>query len=427
MLTRDPEPDTAGASASASPSSSPSAPDEPSATASASASASPSSREPTPTPEIAEVIPNRGIAEVVTDELNLRASADRSAEVLAVLKEGQRLFIIGDPSEADDLRWYRVATVNDPTQCAESCGLIGFLATPLAEKDSWIVEHELDCPSSPMTAEALAALQPLEALSCYGREEIAVTGTMEQSMHGHGSPYRYRPAWMRPTASSYMRHAWWVGFVAPPESGLTDPGHGTIVRATGHFEHPSAVDCRATVLPEFFGGEVPEGFPVIEHARVVLDCRATFVWTGYDVLGTEVVPTPTAGPVLDNDAPSGALPMDVDGRHEMDTSGATSEPEEACTNQFGGGTYPIGKSVWFSFTGTGEWMTVDTRGSDFDTVAGIYRDDGDGNLTILNCIDDAQELQAIVEAETEAGVRYLAQVGGYGGQSGQLVVRLYED
>jgi hypothetical protein len=427
VLNGDPESGLAGGSVAPSASSA-DASDTPAPSADTSAGESPrSSAAPTPTPEVAAVIPNRGIAEVVTDELNLRAAADRSSDIVAVLKEGQRLFIIGEPSQAGELRWYRVAVVNDPTLCAESCGLIGFAATSLAEDDSWITKYELECPTSPMTAEALAVLQPLEALSCYGRDEIAVTGTMEQPMHGAYSPYRYRPAWMRPMASTIMRHAWWVPFVAPPESGLADPGHGTIVRATGHFEDPTAVDCNATVEPAFFGGEVPDDFPIIERARVVLDCRATFVWTGYEVLGTEVVPTPTAGPVPDNDQPSGAIALNLDDRYEVDTTGAATEPEAPCENEHDDVSYPIAKTIWISFTGTGGWVTVDTRDTDFDTVAGIYREDGDGNLMVINCIDDTHVLQAIVEVQTEEGVRYLAQVGGFSGQSGQLVIRLYED
>jgi hypothetical protein len=75
-----------------------------------------------------------------------------------------------------------------------------------------------------------------------------------------------------------------VEFRADPGVGLEVPERGDVVRVTGHFEDPAATSCRAEVDEDASGGE-PVQLP--EPARVILDCRATFVWTGYEVTGFE--------------------------------------------------------------------------------------------------------------------------------------------
>lgn len=377
---------------------------------------------PTSATVAAPIIPNRAIAEVTTGgDLNLRAASNQGAEVLGVLKQGQRLFVIGEPVERDGLRWYRVATVNDPTQCAETCGLIGFAATPPTDEDRWIAEVELSCPSSPMTADAIGGLQPLEALSCYGRSDIVVTGTMDMPFHGPITPYRYDPQWLRTGYSAYMYEAPWIWFVTPPDSGLDPVQAGQIVRVTGHLEDPAAPDCRATVNADFFGGEVPESFVPIDRARVVLDCRATFIWTDYEIIGFDGLQAPDL-PVLANDAPSLAHQIAPGDTFETDTVGAASEPEHACIDPERGPTY-LGKTAWWSFAGTGEPVTIDTAGSSFDTVIGVYREVD--HLEPIGCVDDVLDsLQARISVETEAGRRYVVQVGGYAGDSGLIVISL---
>jgi hypothetical protein len=75
-----------------------------------------------------------------------------------------------------------------------------------------------------------------------------------------------------------------VEFRADPESGLDVPERGDVVRVVGHFEDPAATSCRAEIDPEVSGDD-PVQLP--NAARVVLDCRATFVWTDYEVTGSE--------------------------------------------------------------------------------------------------------------------------------------------
>ena len=293
-LMDDPEDGLAGTSPSAGATASA---DEPTATPSDSQlpSPSPSASEPA----TAAVIPNRAIAEVATDPLNLRAAATDGSEALVTLEPGRRLFIIGEPSEASDLRWYRVAPFDDAEGCEDGCGLIGFVATPVRDdEEAWIQAVEVTCPSSPMTAEQIGVLDPLEALHCFGRNEIQITGTLDLPIHGPISPYRYSPGWLTQGSLLFLRDAWWVTYRPHPDAGLESPERGDVARVTGHFEDPAATDCRGTVDPDFFGGEIPDDFEsTIMPARVVLDCRTAFAWTDYEVIGFQDLGECCGGPL----------------------------------------------------------------------------------------------------------------------------------
>jgi zinc ribbon protein len=265
---------------------SPSAGETASVTASSSAEPSDSAiPTPTvePTPEPAPVIPNLGIAAVVTDGLTLRSQPNEGASAVRELGPDWRLFVIGAPTEADDLRWYRVATLPSPT-CTEQCDLIGYVATPIqAIEDPWIQGVGVDCPISPMTNNDLGALAPLEALHCYGRNEIVVTGTIDDTIGGFEGPLAYSPEWLaHPFAPPYFRAAqgFSIGFRPHPDADLDPPEAEDVVRVTGHYEDPAATTCRVTIDPAFEGDENP---PLPDPALVVLGCRATFVWTAYEV------------------------------------------------------------------------------------------------------------------------------------------------
>lgn len=264
-----------------------------------SASQAPSPSSGASEPGAADVIPNRAIAEVAVDGLNLRVAADESSEALITLENGRRLFIIGEPTEASGLRWYRVAPFDDGDGCESGCGLIGFVATPVSdEEEPWISAVEVTCPPSPMTAEQIGVLEPMEALHCYGRDEIEITGTLDLPIHGPISPYRYSPGWLTQESLLFMREAWWITYRPHPDAGLDEPQRGDVVRVTGHFEDPAATDCRVTVDPDFFGGEIPEEFEsTVIPARVVLDCRTAFAWTDYEVIGFQDLGECCGGPL----------------------------------------------------------------------------------------------------------------------------------
>lgn len=245
-----------------------------------------------PTPALAPVIENRAIVEVGADPLNLRQQPNEDASILAELPPGRRLFVIGDPTEAGDLRWYRVGVVSGP-DCPEDCNLIGHVATPTAaNEEPWIAEVTIDCPASPMTHGDLSALLPLEALHCYGRADITLTGTVDTPCCSPPNPIRLTPDWLAGPAPAFLRQegssTFVIVFRADPAAGLDVPERGDVVRVIGHFEDPAATSCRAEVDEEFFEGQPsPEPVELPDPARVILDCRATFVWTGYEVTGFE--------------------------------------------------------------------------------------------------------------------------------------------
>lgn len=250
-----------------------------------SASAEPT---PSPTPAQAPVIANRAIVEVGADALNVRQQPSDSASILAELPPGRRLFVIGDPTLAGELRWYRVGVVSGP-DCPEDCNLIGYVATPAAaDEEPWISEVAVDCPTSPMTHGQLTALLPLEALHCFGRNDVTLTGTVDTPCCSPPNAIRLTPEWLAGPAPAFLRQegsgTFVVEFRADPEVGLEVPERGDVVRVIGHFEDPAATSCRAEIDEEAAGGE-PVELP--DPARVILDCRATFVWTGYEVTGFE--------------------------------------------------------------------------------------------------------------------------------------------
>ena len=279
------------------------------ATASAVASEDPSTEptpSPSPTPAQAPVIANRSIVEVGADPVNLRQQPSESASILAEMPPGRRLFVIGEPTDAGELRWYRVGVVSGP-DCPEDCNLIGHVATPLAaDEEAWIAEVPIDCPSSPMTHAQLTALLPLEALHCYGRNDIVVTGTVDTPCCTPPTPIVLTPEWLAGPAPAFLRQDGPVTFVvefrADPEADLDVPERGDVVSVTGHFEDPAATSCRAEVDEEV-SGEDPVQLP--EAARVILDCRATFVWTDYEVTGFEAL-GPCCG-MVPWEAPTGGV------------------------------------------------------------------------------------------------------------------------
>ena len=137
--------------------------------------------------------------------------------------------------------------------------------------------------------------------------------------------------------------------------------------------------------------------------------------------------SPRQGPKgrpLANDGPEGALAIANGETITVRSTGGTAlEPEAPCVVSFPEGDFevPLGHTAWWTFTGTGSEVTLATAGSNFDTVIGVYVDEG-GSLTQVGCNDDDESLQARLTVPTEAGVTYYVQVGGFGGQTGTLVL-----
>ena len=129
-----------------------------------------------------------------------------------------------------------------------------------------------------------------------------------------------------------------------------------------------------------------------------------------------------------NETPATATPAVIGGKVIKLTTGAGAlEAEASCLldDEF---DVPIGHTAWWSVVGNGRDITVDTRGSDFDTVVAVYVRNG-GNLVQVDCVDDnsdgsLSDLQARLTWPSTAGTTYLIQIGGFGGSTGHLQVTI---
>ena len=129
-----------------------------------------------------------------------------------------------------------------------------------------------------------------------------------------------------------------------------------------------------------------------------------------------------------NETPATATRAVVGGKVIKLTTGAGAPDAEATCFLDDEFDAPIGDTAWWSVVGNGREITVDTAGSDFDTVAAVYVRSG-GELVQIDCVDDTSDgsigdLQARVTWASQAGVTYLVQIGGFGGSTGHLQVRV---
>ena len=133
------------------------------------------------------------------------------------------------------------------------------------------------------------------------------------------------------------------------------------------------------------------------------------------------------GKVPTNDLPSGAKSLAIGGSANVQTKGASPDREavfDCVIFEDENGTpveVPVANTVWYKFTGTGGSVTVDTAGSDFDTVLATYTAGPGGTFTPVanGCDDDVptppvgRSLQAAVTIPTVAGTTYYVQIGGF--------------
>lgn len=102
--------------------------------------------------------------------------------------------------------------------------------------------------------------------------------------------------------------------------------------------------------------------------------------------------------------------------------------DTACTTFEDGEPQPcgwIGSTAWFRFTATDtNDIYVDTLDSDYDTVLALYTGDSLGNLVEVACNDDFSGPQSALNFTPVAGTTYSIQAGGYGGETGNLVLKV---
>jgi serralysin len=134
-----------------------------------------------------------------------------------------------------------------------------------------------------------------------------------------------------------------------------------------------------------------------------------------------------AGPANDlfaNAQPVGATPQWTAYTVGATTDQGTPEPLAACEGSLYGAT------VWYSLTvSVSSSVTVDTFGSDYDTILAVYTGPWSNSLTRVTCDDDTGVFQSRVQFPASPGITYWIQVGGYDSPSalpevGNLVLNI---
>lgn len=135
---------------------------------------------------------------------------------------------------------------------------------------------------------------------------------------------------------------------------------------------------------------------------------------------SQVVAPP--GPANDNFA--GAAPLPASGGViESSNTNASREPGEP--NHAG---QPGGSSVWWSWTASSSsFASINTTGSNFDTLLAVYTGSSLDNLSLVAASDDALSMTSAVDFRTTAGTTYHIAVDGYGGAIGDIRLEVLPD
>jgi hypothetical protein len=86
---------------------------------------------------------------------------------------------------------------------------------------------------------------------------------------------------------------------------------------------------------------------------------------------------------------------------------------------------PGAHSIWYRMKATGaKTLLVDTQGSSFDTVVGVYKGSSLGSLALVGSNDDAAggKTYSRVEVPTTANTTYWIRVDGKAGRRGEVIV-----
>ena len=128
-------------------------------------------------------------------------------------------------------------------------------------------------------------------------------------------------------------------------------------------------------------------------------------------------------PQLVNDAFSGALPIVCAGGCPTGTAVRVTSSTRSATRETGEpthGGYGAAASIWYSFTidrpGT---VVIDTLGSNFDTLLGVYTGSSVNALTTVATNDDVSGGNwSRVQVVPTVGTTYWVAIDGYGGRTG---------
>ncbi|NNF66112.1 MAG: VCBS repeat-containing protein [Gammaproteobacteria bacterium] len=207
--------------------------------------------------------------------------------------------------------------------------------------------------------------------------------------------------------------------VTPPVVTIEEPFDGAIyIQNTTVF---SFYYCEDEALGSGMASCVGD-IPPSELLDTTVPGPFVFTVTGVDNAGNETVeavnytiiepPPPPA-----NDDFANAQLLATDGTWLGSNLGATAEVDEPQH-----AAVPVGASVWFRWTAPDNgFLTVDTFGSDFDTVLAMYSGNAINALTQQAANDDAIGIQSeLPDVPVTNGVIYHIVVDGYSAATGQI-------
>lgn len=103
----------------------------------------------------------------------------------------------------------------------------------------------------------------------------------------------------------------------------------------------------------------------------------------------------------------------------VNANNAKDEPATSCVSS--------GHTVWYKFTASkNATLTIDTIGSGYDTVLGVYTRAGGNNFTEIGCNDDIDfTLASRVTLTVNRGKTYYLQIGAFASNdAGNLVLNV---
>jgi len=242
---------------------------------------------PSSTTGAGSALADGSIATVTVKALNLREGPSTSTVIAKTLKQGVRLFVIGEAQVKQDLRWHHVAVVPEE-DCSGDCRGLGWVATPASGAETWIETSAVACSGSPVEAEELGKLGPLEQLHCYGDQDFTVTGWIDTPCCSGITPFIYSPAWLAAEPGAFFHQRpdqEGGGFISVRfAADARLPDTTVIMRATAHFDDPASSTCSASIAPDVDLDEVDED-SIPSRDEMMLDCRTNLVITAYEVVG----------------------------------------------------------------------------------------------------------------------------------------------
>lgn len=129
----------------------------------------------------------------------------------------------------------------------------------------------------------------------------------------------------------------------------------------------------------------------------------------------------TADPPVNDDFASATAVPSLPFQETIETTEATreaGEPDPPCG-------FLVGRTVWYEFTpGSDSFVSVDTLGSDYDTVVAVWTGSDLASLEPVACSDDTITLGAQVAFRARSATTYYIQAGGFAGEAGSLRFRM---